>query len=440
MNLPNGSGQFVCPDGVYTSGNLGKGWAELDLVPYRLTARAGNAAPTSQTYTIAYAVDREQTGAAGYDVLSAAVVNSTLSVGTCPAPVVGSEELDIPGIGGIDKTLYRTLTITQQRNSTCVYDFYARLALGSHLFPGSSLHANLALVDGGDLDTGGIGARDVSIPVNEVEPQSIDKDMTGSRGSDHTWNITKQVAPASLSLADTCDVAGDYASVSVDETITWTKNAAVPGAATLTTNVYATNPASRSISVTVTDVMYAGTDDSVAIDDTTFATVVVPARATLLVGTHTFVWTNPTTTQVNDRATATYVDVATGVTIPGDEEATASATIQDNGPVDQRVGAVVLDRLRRGCRGLLQRLHTRHSDDRASQLGIGQPAGQRLGHFPQDCLRRQGHRRVCGSPRGRGGHHRLRWVRHAGLGQCVNQCGCPRPALAGEDHPRGNHH
>lgn len=289
VTLPNGSGAFVCPDDAYTSGNLGKGWAELDLVPYRLTARAGNAAPTDQTYTIAYAVDREQTGAAGYDVLSAAVVNSALSVGTCPAPVVGTEELDVPGIGGIDKTLYRTLTVTQERNSTCVYDFYARLALGSHLFPGSSLHANLALVDGAGLDTGGIGARDVSIPVREVEPQSIAKDMTGSRGSDHTWNITKQVAPAALTLADTCNVTGDYASVSVDETITWTKNAAVPGAVTIITNVYAHNPASRAISVTVTDVMYAGADDSVTIDDTTFASVEVPARTRLLVATHTFV-------------------------------------------------------------------------------------------------------------------------------------------------------
>src|SRR4051812_20254303 len=41
ITLPNGAGDFVCPDGVYTSGNLGKGWNELDLVPYRLTSDAG---------------------------------------------------------------------------------------------------------------------------------------------------------------------------------------------------------------------------------------------------------------------------------------------------------------------------------------------------------------------------------------------------------------
>lgn len=342
ITLPNGSGQYVCPDGVYTSGNLGKGWAELDLVPYRVTAKAGTSAPASQTFTVAYAVDNEDAGKTGYDVLSEAVLNTSLSVGTCDAPIVGTQLVATPGIGGISKTLYRTLTVTQSQNTTCVYDFYARLAIGSHLFPGASLHANMALpTTGGGLDTGGIGARDVSIPVKEIEPQTIDKDMSGSRGSDHTWNVTKQIAPASLSITDTCEVEGDYASVSVDETITWTKNSAIPGAATLTTNVYAFNPASRPITVTVTDVMYAGlTPVGTPLDDTTFAPIVVPARSEILVGTHTFVWTNPTTTSVNDRATATYVDVATGVEVPGTTETTATATIQDSGPVSNATAVI----------------------------------------------------------------------------------------------------
>lgn len=342
ITLPDeDSGLFICPDGVYTPGNLGKGWAELDLVPYRLTASAGNSAPAGQTYTIAYAVDHTEAGATGYDVLSSVTVNSSLSEGDCPAPVVGEELIATPGIGGIAETMYRTLTITQSKGTSCVYDFYARLALGSHLFPGSSLHANLALPgDGGTLDTGGIGARDVSIPVREVEPQTIAKDMSGSRGSDHTWNVTKQVAPASLSLGNTCSVEGDFASVSVDETITWTKNAATPGVATLTTNVYATNPASRSITVTASDVIYAGAVGGTQLDDTTFASVVVPAGQTVLIGTHTFTWANPTTTSVSDRATAIYVDTATSIPIPGSTEATAEATIQDNGPVSNATAVI----------------------------------------------------------------------------------------------------
>src|SRR5438093_421382 len=57
ITLPNGGGQFVCPDTYYTPGNLGKNWNELDLVPYRLTMAAGSAAPATQTYTVAVVVD-----------------------------------------------------------------------------------------------------------------------------------------------------------------------------------------------------------------------------------------------------------------------------------------------------------------------------------------------------------------------------------------------
>ena len=341
ISLPNGSGDYICPDGAYTTGNLGKDWAELDLVPYRLTAKAGNSAPVTQDYTIAYAVDNMDDSKLGYDVLSGAVLNASLSSAACVAPTLSGELSAVPGIGGTDKTLYRTFTLTQGKGTTCVYDFYARLALGSHLYPGASLHANLALISAsGGLDTGGIGARDVSIPVNEIEPQSISKEMTGSRGSDHTWNIVKQSSPASLNIANTCDVQGDYATVTLDETVTWTKNAAIPGAATLTTNISATNPSSRAITVTVNDKIFAGTDQTTKLDDTTFAPVTVPARTTLPIGTHTYVWTNPTTTSVNDVATATYTDPVTTVPIPGTTTASATATIQDNGPVSNSTAVI----------------------------------------------------------------------------------------------------
>ena len=339
ISLPNDDSLYICPDGVYTSGNLGKGWAELDLVPYRLTAKAGNSAPTTQTFTIAYALDREDVGKPGYDVISAATLNTALSNASCEAPTIGPDQVDEPGIGGIDTTGYRTLTVEQASNTTCVYDFYGRLALGSHLFPGASLHANLALLGADGLDTGGIGARDVSIPVNEIEPQSISKDMAGSRGSDHTWNITKQSTPASLSIADTCAVDEDYSTVSLDETITWTKSAAVPGAATITTNISATNPSSRTITVNLDDKIFAGATQTTLIDDTAIAPFAVPARTTVTV-THVYTWTNPTTTSVNDLATATYTDAVTGIAVPGTTTATASATIQDNGPVSNATAVI----------------------------------------------------------------------------------------------------
>ena len=63
----------------YTSGNLGKEWNELDLVPYRLTTGVGNQADATTTYTFGITADREDAGHPGYDVLSAPVVNAAPS-------------------------------------------------------------------------------------------------------------------------------------------------------------------------------------------------------------------------------------------------------------------------------------------------------------------------------------------------------------------------
>lgn len=30
ITLPNGDGKYICADSAYTTGNLGKGWNELD--------------------------------------------------------------------------------------------------------------------------------------------------------------------------------------------------------------------------------------------------------------------------------------------------------------------------------------------------------------------------------------------------------------------------
>src|SRR5215468_1551938 len=90
IKLPIG-GKFVCPDSAYTTGNLGKGWNELDLVPYRITADAGNSAPWTQTYAVAIALDAVDAGRPGYDVLGsdgaggAPVLNTALSDASCSA-------------------------------------------------------------------------------------------------------------------------------------------------------------------------------------------------------------------------------------------------------------------------------------------------------------------------------------------------------------------
>ncbi|MGH7733669.1 MAG: hypothetical protein ACREOE_08245, partial [Gemmatimonadales bacterium] len=55
ITLPNGSGQYVCPGNTpspYTTGNLGKGWNELDLVPFRLETKASTPSPNPFTVEI----------------------------------------------------------------------------------------------------------------------------------------------------------------------------------------------------------------------------------------------------------------------------------------------------------------------------------------------------------------------------------------------------
>ena len=56
------NGPFICPDNLYTTGNLGKTWNELDLVPGRVTLDAGNSAPASQGYAFVVAVDYMDAG------------------------------------------------------------------------------------------------------------------------------------------------------------------------------------------------------------------------------------------------------------------------------------------------------------------------------------------------------------------------------------------
>jgi hypothetical protein len=330
ITLPIG-GKFVCPDSAYTTGNLGKGWNELDLVPFRITAKAGNSAPLTQTYAVSIALDNFDAGHPGYDVIGsdgsggAPVLNTALSDASCTALTSTAQLTLSPGVGGIDQTIYRILTITQPKNTTCVYDWYGRLALGSHLFPGSSLHANLL---NQNLGTQGIGAKDVSIPVKEILPQELDKDMSATQGSDHVWDITKSATPATLSFANTCAPGGTDPQ-GLQLTVTWTKGPADPsGPITVVTHVYATNPASRVITTDVTDVIYSGT--------TPLATASsgpkdVPANtANYLLLTHTYLAPEGTT-DLNDIATATYTDKVTGVPVPGTTTATASADVQFSG-------------------------------------------------------------------------------------------------------------
>src|SRR3954451_12484187 len=107
----------ICVDSQYTTGNLGKSWNELDLVPYRLTADSNGSA---QTYTMAVALDAEDAGKPGYDLISVPVLNlsHSTSAAACQLVSVSGQKIMSPGMGGIDKTRYRELTIQQSAGAT----------------------------------------------------------------------------------------------------------------------------------------------------------------------------------------------------------------------------------------------------------------------------------------------------------------------------------
>ena len=333
--LPNGSGQFVCDDADYTTGNLGKGWNELDLVPHRATLIAGNSAPATQTYLFSFAADNCKTslgspsvcadgsteGVQGYDFMSVPVLNTALSDASCAAPQsVSAMDAMVPGIGGESVSIFRDVTVTQLKNTTCVYDFYERLALGSHLYNGSSLHSYLVNPS---------GDKTVPLPVNDIVAQSLSKDMSAVADASVTWELTKTGTPVNVSFGDVC-AADTPTPQSASITVTWTKSAATPDGVTVVTHVYATNPAARTITVDVTDVIYKGTTQTTVLDTDSAGPTDVPANTTLLVLTHS-VTLPPSAGNVNDFlndvATATYTDTVTGFPIPGDTTAVAQAKI-----------------------------------------------------------------------------------------------------------------
>jgi hypothetical protein len=326
-------GTFVCPTANYTTGNLGKGWNEFDLVPGRVTLDAGNSHPDSEQFAFVIAVDNCSTqdgattcsGFPGYDRLSVPVLNAGLSSGDCGTIQVSGPQYAAPGIGGTGTTLYRTVTVSgQDAGATCVYDFYARLAFNSHLYPGASLHFNLANTS---LGTAGIGARDVSIPVKEILPPGFTKSQTSTQGSDVVWSVRKSSSPATVNFPQTCPATVNPQSQAVTVTVTWTKQTTASGAVTVIASIQLQNNAHRSIDVTVSDQLYSGTTPAAGneIQASKVTTITLAAGASDTI-TDTWSVTGSTATSFSDIATATFYDTVFQETL-GTATRTASSSL-----------------------------------------------------------------------------------------------------------------
>jgi hypothetical protein len=217
------------------------------------------------------------------------------------------------------------LTIHQADNTTCRFDYYMRLALGSHNYPGSSLQAYVFSAS----DFKG-GKKTVPLPVNQIAAQATSKDMTATEDTNTPWSVTKSATPATVHFGDICNTNTFTNTQNVGIKVTWTKLAAVPsGQVLLLTHVYATNPAARPITTTVSDQMYQGTNQSTPLGSPYVATHTVPANtANYLMETDTqTVSAVSGVTHYNDIATATYTDPATSVPVPGNTTASAGADI-----------------------------------------------------------------------------------------------------------------
>ncbi|HEY8670767.1 MAG TPA: hypothetical protein VIL63_08005 [Terriglobales bacterium] len=120
ITLPDTNGFFIChPDTpntpstyVYTGGDLGKNWAELDLVPFRLTT-SRDSFSTTPTYNVIIAGDYIQGGTKGYDFVSVPIIDPNEDGGT---PSDGSCKVSDANAGDAQNGLE---TVTGGHTSFC---------------------------------------------------------------------------------------------------------------------------------------------------------------------------------------------------------------------------------------------------------------------------------------------------------------------------------
>jgi hypothetical protein len=319
---------YICPDSFYTNGNLDKNWAELDNVPFRLIITDKSSGSTPLSYNVVIAGDnvdvQNGTQHTGYFVVSLPEPDPGCPGGCLATPPTdpscqvsdasGGQQI-VQGItGGTFTTIYHTLTITQNPGTSCVFDYYQTLAIGSHLFNGSNLQAyHFETVDFSQ------GKETVSLPVNPCTnnnpqcvpspaPQSLSKTMDASQNQENVWTVSKN-APAKESF-NSCDLNDTSKNLSI--VLTWTKAPGTQSQITITTKVYETNPSLVPLTVNVTDTIYAtaiqgGAKTQVGTASATNVTVPANSKTLVLQDSATI---DPTiyTTPYSDNASADVYD------------------------------------------------------------------------------------------------------------------------------------
>lgn len=329
-SLVSTTAPYVCPDANYVRGNL-VGWQELDLLPIRVTASTTGSAPATQTYTIAPVVAFMNTGVPGFDFMSLPTLNKKLSSPSCNAPTVvpatGAGSTFSPGLNNADVSLYRLWTITQAASTTCVYDYFVRLAIGSSGYPGSSLHADLAtatLSGGVVTDLNSIpGVKTVQLDVEPTTAPSLGASIAASQGVGYIWTVSKGATPDPLGIANTCDPKARTGSV--DVTVSWQRIPSTLGNITVVAQLFANNPSHRTLTVNATAQMRDASNAAVGAPFSTGSVAVPASSGNYLIGTFTNVFLAGSSTAYSVSVSGAYSDPVTGQPV-GNQSLTASAS------------------------------------------------------------------------------------------------------------------
>ncbi len=323
------SGPYVCPDADYSAGNQGKDWNELDLVPMRLSATAGASAPASQTYQVATVAGFMDNGHPGFDYQSVPVLNTSLSDASCTAAVASGIDTFSPGLNNADTSIFRVLSITQSAGSTCVYDYYQRLALGSSAYPGSSLHSDLGTVTMDGSTVTGLasipGVKTVPLPVNPSTAPSLGAGVSATQGQGYVWTVAKQPSASPLGIADTCNPEGR--SQSVDVTVSWQRQVIDQGQTVVVESVYAANSTGRTLIADATATLDDATHTQVAQDST--GDVSVPANSShYLLASFTHQFASGASSSYSTAVSGGYTDPVTHTAVGSGLVASASSAVQ----------------------------------------------------------------------------------------------------------------
>ncbi|MBE9398758.1 hypothetical protein IOQ59_15975, partial [Pontibacterium sp. N1Y112] len=300
--FPGGNTALIptCTEPGWTTGNLGKNYAELDWVPHRVTLQNNNG---NQTYSFLLVGDHFK-NFLGWDKISVPV-KSSLSDASCPELSVGPELIETAGsIGGVNDVIYRVATLTQPADTTCIYDYAQRLGIGASQFSGSSLQSALLQTD---FSSGGIGERRIQLPVNEILPQELDKDMHAEQDVLNVWNLTKETSPVVHNFGDTCWINPEDFQKEVRVTIDWTVTPSL-GGIEITTNIKATNPSHRTVFVEIHDEIWGdpGTGDQL-LDEIDSPLIKLEPNSNGMF-THSVTLNATSVSGLRDIASATYFD------------------------------------------------------------------------------------------------------------------------------------